>query len=81
MTTWAHKLDVSDVFHDPALSITDKRDAIVRRVRSCRWAKGDDDLDSIVDEMAGVESVEDFDCVWSAFYDWCDGERVWVTTR
>ena len=38
----------------------------------------DEDLWWIVDEMSDVLTEDDFDVVWSGFYDWADVHRVWV---
>ena len=94
--SWEGRLNLTDVFHNDALTLTQKRDAIVARIKHLAAYKraadivvnhmdSDDywDAESIVelvDEMAVVETVKDFDAVWDAFYDWADEARIWIAT-
>lgn len=81
VNVWTHKLNLADVFHDDALTFEVKRDTIVRRIKAARFYDADNwTLFGIVDELADTTDVEDFDYVWSEFYDWADAERVWIST-
>jgi hypothetical protein len=81
MAVWTYRLNIKDVFHDDNRTIIQKRDEIVRRIKRASFYNEDDTmLFDIVDELSGVEDVEEFDFVWSRFYDWADGKRVWVET-
>jgi hypothetical protein len=88
MINWLHKLNVSDVFDNDGMSITEKRDVIVARIKASSWFKKfaedeDDGLDltDIIDTLSDVTTVADFDEVWAAFYDWADtGHRLWIDT-
>ena len=79
---WDYKLDVSDVFHDDDLTLEQKRDKIVARIKAAPFFDPDDlELDELVDELSQVDDEPYFDLVWNAFYDWCDiGKRVWIET-
>ena len=79
---WKHKVDVSDIFHNDDLTLSEKAHAIAARL--ARFT-GDDDtmLDEMLEELcdAGHEGdVRWFDDVWSGIYDWADDERVWIDT-
>lgn len=86
MSTWKHKLELSDLFHNEQFSFEQRRDAIVERIKAQPWyapaERGDDDeLWWIIDELADTDNADYFDKVWDAFYDWADSVRVWVNTR
>lgn len=84
MTEWTYRLDLKNVFHDESLTFVERRDEIVKRIRTSDFydaEAGDDlDLDSIVDWLSNAEDVAAFDEFWTDFYDWCDDNRVWVGT-
>jgi hypothetical protein len=78
---WLHTLTLTDVFHNDDLTLEEKRDAIVRRIKAAPWySEDDDDLYWLVDELADVDTDSYFDAVFNAFYDWADDHRVWVET-
>ena len=79
---WDHKLDVSDIFHNDDLTLEEKRDHIVARIKAAPFFDPDDlELDELVDELGQVDDTGYFDQVWNAFYDWCDiDKRVWIET-
>lgn len=81
MPVWHHTLKLADIFHSEVHSFTDKRDIIVKRIRTAPFYSEDDwTLPGIVDELADTQDTEDFDWVWGDFYDWADVNRVWVET-
>lgn len=75
---WAERLDVKDIFHNDEVTIIEKRDVIVQRIRALK--SYDDDAELIADELAQATEIDDFDEWWDAFYDWADKRRVWVAT-
>jgi hypothetical protein len=79
---WNHKLQLGDVFHNEALTIEQKRNEIVHRIKVSNFydEENDGELWEIVDELSGVQDVDEFDAVWDRFYDWADYARVWVET-
>jgi hypothetical protein len=87
--SWNHKLDISDVFHNDALTVAEKTETIVTRIKATTWyAESLEDtwgeLAMILEELedaAQENNVEWWDSVWDAFYDIADGARVWVVTR
>lgn len=82
--SWEHRINLSGVFHNDAMSFEEKRDAIVRALRNSTWLKGKDEFDSAVeavDGLAGAEDTEEFDGWWDELYDYADFDRVWITTR
>jgi hypothetical protein len=81
--SWAHKINLADVFRNDGLTFTQKRDAIVSRIRATTWFKDCDERDSLpmfVEEMADTQDTRDFDAVWSEIYDIADADRVWIAT-
>lgn len=82
MANWDFKLELKDVFHNEDLSFEEKRDEIVDRINSAPFMDEDDgELVDIVEELAGTETIPEFDRAWSWFYDWADFARVWVETQ
>ena len=78
---WLHKLRLADVFHNDDLTLEQRRDEIVRRIKAAPFYDEEDyDLFYIVDELADTDTAEWMDQVWDAFYDWADINRVWVET-
>lgn len=75
---WRYKLQLADVWNDEDLSFTERRDAIVARIKGFPLYNEEDEIWWIVDELSDAQSEDDFDAVWDAFYDWADTERVWV---
>lgn len=81
MARWKHTLYLKDVFHDDDMTLEQRRDAIVARIKAAPfWHGGEWELADIVDELADVDTPSYFDAVWNAFYDWADANRVWVET-
>lgn len=84
-TTWEHQLDIDDVFHDDQLTVQQKTDAIVARIKAGDWyAELAEDLAPVLEELndaAEADDVEWWDQVWDAFYDIADAARIWVKTR
>ncbi len=81
--SWAHTLNLADVFHNDGLTFEQKRDAIVRRVRATTWFKDYDEQDNLpqmVEELADTDSQDWFNSVWDCIYDIADADRVWITT-
>ena len=81
--SWEHRLNLADVLHNDGLSFTEKRDAIVRRIRATTWfqAKDEhDDLPQCVGELAETEGMQEFGQVFDAIYDEADYDRVWIAT-
>jgi len=80
---WRHKLNLADVFHSDVLSFEDRRDIIVGRIRATTWFKDydeGDDLPQVVEELADMQTADEFDVVWSAVYDIADADRMWIQT-
>lgn len=81
---WTDTLNLKDVFHSDDLIFTEKRDAIVSRIKRMRWYKDAEaeggSLFYLVDELADAEDAEEFDAVWDAIYDIADYDRVWIAT-
>lgn len=80
--TWAHTLNLADVFHNSNLTFRERRDAIAHRVQRAPWFDySDADLLDIAAFLANAADAADFDEVWAMFYDWADSARIWVVTR
>lgn len=78
---WDGKFDVSDVFHNAELSFEQRRDAITSRLAASAWSRQSRTVEDLADELADVETVEEFGAVWDAIYDEADADRVWIETR
>ena len=44
---WESKISVADVFHSDAMTFTEIRDAVVRRLRASAWFKSKDEYDDL----------------------------------
>ena len=81
--SWAHKINLADVFHADDLNFELKRDMIVQRIRATTWFKQYDEYDELpqlVEELADAEDTDAFDSVWDCIYDIADADRVWIAT-
>lgn len=81
---WDSKLRLADVWRNPEMTFTERRDAIVARIRASQWFKGYDEYDDLpqfTEELSEVETAEDFDITWTQIYDIADADRVWIETH
>lgn len=84
LLVWDRKLDVSDVFHNDALTFEQRRDSIVRKIRNSGWLDGRDMFDDLVLAVEGLENADDvdeFDGWWDEVYDHADYDRAWISTH
>ena len=84
LPVWDRRINFADVFHNDAMTFTERRDTIVRRLRASRWLEGRDELDELVrlvDELADTQDGDEFDGPWDGIYDHADYDRVWINTR
>lgn len=83
---WKHKLYLGDFFHDEEKTFEQIRDEVARRIRRASWFEPFDTddysvtLENLVEEIEGCTNADDFDEVWTEFYDWADENRIWVDT-
>lgn len=81
---WERKISVADVFHNDAMTFTEIRDAVVRKLRASAWFKSKDEHDDLpmyVDELSEAKTTGEFDSAWDDIYDEADYDRVWIETR
>lgn len=83
---WGRRIDVSDLFHNTALTFTQRRDAIVTRLKNTGWYIQADvaEFDGVYDtvhELANAEDAEEFNGWWDELYDLADIDRVYIKTR
>lgn len=83
---WGRRVDVSDLFHNTALTFTQRRDAIANRLKTNPWYKQADvaefdGVHDVVNELGTAEDDEEFNGWWDELYDLADIDRVWITTR
>lgn len=84
LPVWDRKLDVSDVFHNDALTFGQIRDSVVQRLRLSGWLEGRDEFDALtaaVEGLAYAEDTDEFNGWWDEIYDHADYDRVWIRTR
>jgi hypothetical protein len=77
---WAHHLDVSDGFHNEALTFEQRRDRIVARLRASAWHMDSETVQELTDELADSKNGDEFDGPWEDLYDEADHDRVWIRT-
>lgn len=80
MNRWRMTLNVRDVFYDDDLTTAAKAQAIAARIRIHPWARENDYVRDLADELAEQTDTHGFDVVWHAIYDEADADRVWVAT-
>lgn len=58
------------------------RDALVAKLRTYKndYRCVGYIFETLLDELAEVQDVDDFDSVRSRLYDWADNKRVWIKT-
>lgn len=81
MPTWKYTINIADVWKNPGLTLDQRRDAIVRRLRASKWLRDRgvcSGLHDAVDELAGVGSAAEFDEVWSYIYGQANADRAWI---
>ena len=83
---WDRTLDVSDLFHNNALTFTESRDAVVQRIKASPWyqnrdSAGFDEFGEVVEFLSSAEDTAEFDEYWDQIYDQADSDRVWIKTR
>lgn len=86
LPVWAHRIDVSDVFHSDTLTFTQRRDATVKRLKASPWYTTADPIEfdgvhDVVNELGNAEDAEEFDGWWGDLYDLADTDRVYIRTR
>lgn len=86
LPVWAHRVDVSDVFHNERMTFEQRRDTIANRLKNTRWYQDADQAEfngvyDTVNELGNAEDVEEFDGWWDELYDLADIDRVWIKTR
>ena len=83
---WAHRIDLSDAFHNDTLTFEERRDAIAKRLKASPWYKDADvaefdGVHDVVNEIGHAEDAEEFDGWWDELYDLADIDRVHIRTR
>lgn len=83
---WAHTLDLRDVYHSDEPTFTERRDAIVRRIKASRWytnrdAAGFDEFGELIENLAAADDQAEFNEYFDAVYDQADCDRVWIQTQ
>lgn len=87
MANWKHKLNLTDVFHNDEVTLTDKTNTIIRRIKKAPWyeeANYNEELEEILEELndaAEDNDLHQWDSAWAAFYDIADADRIWVKTH
>lgn len=77
---WAHRVDVSDIFHNEALTFKQRRDHIVTRLRASAWHRNSETVQELTDELADAQNGDELDGPWDGLYDEAAHDRVWIRT-
>lgn len=81
---WAREVDLTDLVERREageLSRVEYIRAVARRVKDSGWARDPDrgdDLDGLLEEMAGCEVNADAQYLYDWLYDLADVDRVWI---
>lgn len=93
MKKWKYSIDISDAWNKSKKGIITTKELIpiiIKKIKT--WIKNyedDYDLSEILEDMdlltyskyGSEEELEDeFDYIWSRFYDWADYNRCWIKT-
>jgi hypothetical protein len=80
---WDRRINLRDVWRNQDMTFEERRDAVVRRLRSSGWMATHEDgdiLHQLVEELAEAQDADEFDAPWDAIYDEADYDRVWIVT-
>ena len=82
MKPWTHQIDLSSIWRNDDLTFEEKRDQIVAEFRASPFiADGENgmELSILVDELAEMDTEEDFNYVWDTIYDMADFNKwLWI---
>lgn len=80
---WKHKVNVTEFFDDlDRHEFPERRDGIVKRLRdSGVFVDDDGEIDCTLDELADTDTIEYFDMVLDAVYDFADRNCIWIETH
>jgi hypothetical protein len=81
---WDLTLDLSPWFHNEELTFEQRRDAIVNKIRRSPWPNKNEEVIDILEELAEVETSEEFNEILGDLYDIADlyeDYRVWIKTH
>lgn len=81
---WILTIELSDVWRDEALPVTEKAAKIVERIEKSGWLDLTPDPDTFRDLLADLkeaETVGTFDYMFSDVYDLADSDGVWIETH
>jgi len=79
MTEWKKTLDLSDFWAASEYSFEQKRDLIVSRIRALDWDTPR--VQELLEELAEVQGLPEFDAVFGEIHDQADIDRVWIETH
>lgn len=85
MSKWNYTFDIKDDWkkaENDEISAKQLSNIVVEKIKSSAfYSKNKEDLNDIIwdfEEIREHDSFDDFDTIWSDFYDWADENRVWV---
>lgn len=86
LPAWERHIDLRGVFHNENMTFTQRRDAIVNRLKNTRWYQHADQAEfdgvyDVINELGHAETPEEFDGWWDELYDLADTDRVNIRTR
>lgn len=87
MAHWLLTVDVSDFWNDESLTLADRAELAVVRVKGSNWRRltpYPDAFDQLVDRARSAAAdgdIELFRCYWDELYDLADSDGVWIETH
>ena len=77
---WDRVIRLGALFHDPDLTFTDRRDAIVARLRKSGWTDQNHGVADLVHDLAIATDQPEFNDIWDEIHDEADIDRVFIDT-
>jgi hypothetical protein len=81
MSKWEYTVKLGDVWKNPAMTFEERRDEIVRRLKTSHWYQDvleDGALETVVSDLAVAEDSAEWDEAWLELYALADWDRAWI---
>ena len=78
---WTYTIRLADAWRNEQMSFTERRDAIVDRLRASTWfreSSNGPELRHLAGELTAAEDAAAFDLAWKEIYGFADYDRAWI---